>query len=30
MAKFEKAFSLLQGGLAGKILLYPDGIENAR
>src|SRR6201997_1816707 len=24
--KFESAFSLLQGGLAGKILLYPDGV----
>src|SRR5246127_304971 len=24
--KFESAFSLLQGGLAGKILLYPNGI----
>jgi threonine 3-dehydrogenase len=24
--KFENAFSLLQGGLAGKILLYPNGI----
>jgi threonine 3-dehydrogenase len=27
MAKFENAFALLQGGLAGKILMYPDGIE---
>jgi len=26
LEKFENAFSLLQGGLAGKILLYPDGI----
>src|ERR1700741_4999670 len=24
--KFESAFSLLQGGLAGKILLYPNGV----
>ena len=24
--KFENAFSLLQGGLAGKVLLYPNGI----
>src|SRR5712671_4735040 len=24
--KFENAFALLQGGLAGKILLYPDGL----
>jgi len=24
--KFENAFSLLQGGLAGKILMYPDGM----
>jgi threonine 3-dehydrogenase len=24
--KFEGAFSLLQGGLAGKILLYPNGV----
>jgi threonine 3-dehydrogenase len=24
--KFEHAFSLLQGGLAGKILLYPNGL----
>ena len=23
---FEAAFGKLQGGLAGKILLYPDGI----
>jgi threonine 3-dehydrogenase len=30
MAKFENAFALLQGGLAGKILMYPDGIEKAR
>jgi threonine 3-dehydrogenase len=26
LEKFENAFSLLQGGLAGKILLYPDGV----
>jgi threonine 3-dehydrogenase len=25
MAKFENAFALLHGGLAGKILMYPDG-----
>jgi threonine 3-dehydrogenase len=24
--KFENAFSLLEGGLAGKILMYPDGM----
>lgn len=30
MAKFENAFALLQGGLAGKILMYPDGIEKAK
>jgi threonine 3-dehydrogenase len=24
--KFENAFSLLQGGLAGKVLLYPNGV----
>jgi threonine 3-dehydrogenase len=24
--KFENAFTLLQGGLAGKILMYPDGM----
>src|SRR5467141_1532407 len=28
MAKFENAFALLQGGLAGKILMYPDGIKS--
>ena len=28
MAKFENAFALLQGGLAGKILMYPDGINS--
>jgi len=27
MAKFENAFALLQGGLAGKILMYPNGME---
>jgi threonine 3-dehydrogenase len=27
MEKFENAFALLQGGLAGKILMYPDGIK---
>ena len=26
LEKFESAFKLLQGGLAGKILLYPDGL----
>ena len=26
LEKFEGAFSLLQGGLAGKILLYPNGL----
>jgi len=26
--KFENAFSLLQGGLAGKILLYPNGVPS--
>ena len=30
MAKIENAFALLQGGLAGKILMYPDGIEKAK
>src|SRR6202171_1101128 len=28
MEKFENAFALLQGGLAGKILMYPDGIKS--
>jgi threonine 3-dehydrogenase len=28
MEKFENAFALLQGGLAGKILMYPDGINS--
>ena len=28
MAKFENAFALLQGGLAGKILMYPNGIAS--
>jgi threonine 3-dehydrogenase len=27
LEKFENAFSKLQGGLAGKILLYPDGLR---
>jgi threonine 3-dehydrogenase len=27
LEKFESAFALLQGGLAGKILLYPDGVK---
>ncbi|MGC1619922.1 MAG: L-threonine 3-dehydrogenase [Candidatus Acidiferrum sp.] len=26
LEKFENAFTLLQGGLAGKVLLYPDGV----
>jgi threonine 3-dehydrogenase len=26
--KFEKAFTLLQGGLAGKVLLYPNGLPH--
>src|ERR1700704_3890291 len=26
LEKFEDAFSLLRGGLAGKILMYPDGV----
>ena len=26
LEKFEDAFALLQGGLAGKILLYPNGL----
>jgi threonine 3-dehydrogenase len=26
--KFENAFTLLQGGLAGKVLLYPDGMPH--
>jgi hypothetical protein len=26
LEKFEGAFSQLQGGLAGKILLYPNGL----
>jgi threonine 3-dehydrogenase len=30
MEKFENAFALLQGGLAGKILMYPDGMERAK
>ena len=28
LEKFENAFAKLQGGLAGKILLYPDGIPS--
>jgi threonine 3-dehydrogenase len=27
LEKFEGAFAMLQGGLAGKILLYPDGMK---
>jgi threonine 3-dehydrogenase len=27
LEKFENAFAMLQGGLAGKILLYPDGVK---
>jgi threonine 3-dehydrogenase len=30
MEKFENAFALLQGGLAGKILMYPDGMERVK
>jgi threonine 3-dehydrogenase len=26
LEKFESAFAMLQGGLAGKVLLYPDGV----
>jgi threonine 3-dehydrogenase len=26
LEKFESAFAMLQGGLAGKILIYPDGV----
>jgi threonine 3-dehydrogenase len=26
--KFEKAFTLLRGGLAGKVLLYPNGLPH--
>jgi threonine 3-dehydrogenase len=28
LEKFEHAFSLLQGGMAGKILLYPNGLPH--
>ncbi|MEQ1474776.1 MAG: zinc-binding dehydrogenase, partial [Candidatus Acidiferrum sp.] len=28
LEKFEDAFKLLRGGLAGKILLYPDGVPH--
>src|SRR5258706_6333902 len=28
LEKFENAFALLQGGLAGKILMYPDGVRS--
>ncbi|HTQ58741.1 MAG TPA: L-threonine 3-dehydrogenase [Candidatus Solibacter sp.] len=28
LEKFENAFSLLQGGLAGKVLLYPNGVPH--
>src|SRR6202051_5380088 len=28
LEKFEDAFALLRGGLAGKILLYPDGVPH--
>src|ERR1700719_459056 len=28
LEKFEDAFSLLRGGLAGKILMYPDGVPH--
>jgi threonine 3-dehydrogenase len=27
LENFEGAFAMLQGGLAGKILLYPDGVK---
>jgi threonine 3-dehydrogenase len=27
LEKFEEAFAMLQSGLAGKILLYPDGVN---
>ncbi len=27
LEKFEDAFAMLQGGLAGKILLYPEGVK---
>jgi threonine 3-dehydrogenase len=27
LEKFENAFAKLQGGLAGKILLYPNGLS---
>src|SRR6202140_4954011 len=28
LEKFEEAFKLLRGGLAGKILMYPDGVPH--
>jgi threonine 3-dehydrogenase len=28
LEKFEDAFKLLRGGLAGKILMYPDGVPH--
>jgi threonine 3-dehydrogenase len=28
LEKFENAFTLLQGGLAGKVLLYPNGVPH--
>jgi threonine 3-dehydrogenase len=28
LEKFEEAFNLLRGGLAGKILMYPDGVPH--
>jgi threonine 3-dehydrogenase len=28
LEKFEEAFTLLRGGLAGKILMYPDGVPH--
>jgi Zn-dependent alcohol dehydrogenase len=28
LEQFEEAFAKLQGGLAGKILLYPDGMRS--
>jgi len=28
LEKFEEAFSKLQNGLAGKILIYPNGLKS--
>src|SRR6202045_1203720 len=30
LEKFENAFAMLQGGLAGKILLYPNGVPRTK